>query len=134
MTDIHVEKSADLTIFRSRGKVTAGELEEAIRAFYEGVSSSLVLWDFSEADPSSLSAGEIRALAQLASSNSRRRTRGRTAIVAPKAITYGLSRMYQANAEIAESSTQTQTFRTAEEAWSWLGFDKGDSALPAPVR
>ena len=128
MIEVRAEKGADLTIFTSRGKLTAGELEAKIRAFYESGPTALVLWDFSDADISALSTAEIQALAQLTGSLSRQRTRGRTALIAPEALTYGLGRMYQTNAEIAESTTQTMIFRTAEEAWAWLGFKNGDPA------
>jgi hypothetical protein len=123
-----------LTVFICHGGLTAGDIGESIRDFYAGEPTALVLWDLKEADISTLSAEEIRALAQLAVGLNQRRVVERTAIIAPADITYGLSRMYQSNVELCEAPAPTMIFKNAPEARAWLGIDIIEPGqYPAPA-
>jgi hypothetical protein len=48
------------------------------------------------------------------------RTGGKTAIVAPADITFGLIRMYEFVTDVQDLAFETRTFRSATEADEWL--------------
>jgi hypothetical protein len=79
------------------------------------------LADLSEADLSSLTTEGIQALADYFKSMSRDRnvaSMKKTAIYAPKALSFGLARMYSAFA--FESSQNIEVFSDREKAIQWL--------------
>ena len=57
-----VNASMQLTIHRCQGKVTVADIEKIIVDFYEKEPTLNVLWDFSEADLSKVTIGEIEQL------------------------------------------------------------------------
>jgi hypothetical protein len=64
----------------------------------------------------------VYALAELAARMDPPSGSGMLAIVAPRDVTFGLGRMYQAYREQSERSTkQVGVFRTLDEALRWLG-------------
>ncbi len=70
------------------------------------------------------SPGGAATQAMAVSSGDAMQSVGKTAIVAPASLVFGLSRMFQAYAEAHTSGVRTwQTFRNIEDAAAWLGFD-----------
>lgn len=60
------------------------------------------------------------------------RSAGKTAIVAPEDLIYGLSRMFEVYAEEHASGARSwKTFRDIEDATAWLGFGKVPECLRA---
>lgn len=94
---------------------------KTVQVYYDDMPSLNVIWDLTEADPTSITAYEIRAMAKNVKKLSHSREGGKTAIISPKDISYGLSRMYQTYAEIFAQIINVEVFRSRLEAERWLG-------------
>jgi hypothetical protein len=120
----HITKKIDsengLTVFTVTGAVSAAEIIEAIRDFYEGTVTSNVIWDFSGSDLFKITAADVKHIANLSANYADRRPSGKTAIVGSDALTYGLLRMYEMIKEFDDLPFFTETFRNADEALKWL--------------
>ena len=110
----------NLTIYTCRGQISVDEIKKKVKSFYEDAPSQNVIWDFTEADLSSITADEIRALASGVKKLAHSREGGKTAIVAPEDISYGFGRMYQIFAEIYAQIADIQVFRSRSEAEHWF--------------
>ncbi len=110
----------NLSIYTCRGQISVDEIKKKVKSFYEGTPSRNVIWDFTEADLSSITADEIRALASGVERLAHSREGGKTAIVAPEDISYGFGRMYQIFAEIYAQIADIKVFRSKLEAERWL--------------
>ena len=115
-----VDSQKDLTVYTVLGKVSAGQVRRAILKFYEDDITMKVLWDLSKSDVSSLTTTEIQGVAFTSRKLANMRKGGKTAIVAPENITYGLSRKYELLTNTQNLPFETQAFRTTEEAYQWL--------------
>jgi plasmid stabilization system protein ParE len=108
------------TIYTCKGQISVDEIGKKVKSFYEGTPSRNVIWDFTEADLSSITADEIRALASGVERLAHSREGGKTAIVVPEDISYGFGRMYQIFAEIYAQIADIQVFRSRSEAEHWF--------------
>ncbi|MCK4762108.1 MAG: hypothetical protein KAW12_07905 [Candidatus Aminicenantes bacterium] len=120
MIKSHIEKEKKLTVHTCTGKITAEELVNAIKGFYDGELTADNLWDLTGADVSSLKSDEIRQLAYFVKSYAPPKKTGKTAIVSSKDIAFGFSRMYQTFAGLSGQQVEVQVFRSLEEANEWL--------------
>ena len=118
--EVRVDAQADLTVCTVLGRVAAEQVEEAILKFYDGNVTLNVLWDLSKGDVSHLTSSEIHAIAQTPRKFSHMRSGGKTAIVAPTDITFGLTRMYQLVTDVQDLPFETRIFRSTSEAYEWL--------------
>ena len=110
----------NLTIVTCAGQITAKEIMETIESFYANSPSLSVMWDFTEADLSRLTADEVRMVASDVKRLAHSREGGKTAIVSPSELSYGMVRMYQAFAEIYEQTAVVEAFRSRLEADRWI--------------
>ena len=53
---------SDLTVHTARGEVTGEEILERLEQYFEGRTTSRIIWDFSEALLHGMSSREIRAI------------------------------------------------------------------------
>ena len=119
--EFQVDVDRQLTVFRKRGKVQAGEIIEALNLYSAGEMTRDILWDLRHTEPALwFNADDILAIVNTVQRISVHRTGGRTAVVAPDSLNFGLSRMYAANAECRGVSHSIQVFRLMEEALEWL--------------
>ncbi|GAB4335996.1 MAG: hypothetical protein Kow0089_05970 [Desulfobulbaceae bacterium] len=123
-----IEKDGELTVFVAVGEVSADEIGRAIRKFYsEGPVTRNVLWDLSRARVEDITRDDIRRIIGAPEKSHEGRRGGRTAIVAPDDLAFGLSRMYQASLGEAFLVFQLRVFRETAAARRWLdGLDNGD--------
>ena len=110
----------NLTIYTCKGQISVDEVKKKVKSFYEVAPSLNVIWDLAEADVSSITAGEISALASGVKKLAHSREGGKTAIVAPEDVSYGFGRMYQIFAEIYAQIADIGVFRSKLEAERWL--------------
>ena len=118
--NVHVDTQNDLAVHTVVGDVSADEVQNSIRKFYEGTVTNRVLWDFTNGAMSGISSSEVQRIAYYPRKHAHKRNGGKAAIVAPKEVTYGLSRMYELLTELRELPFETRAFRTPEEAYEWL--------------
>lgn len=81
------------------------------------------LVDLSGLEHTSVSAGTLRRVAQLFADNDRTPEQSKVAVVAPRDLFFGLSRMYEAYRE--GSAVRIRIFRSGEEARAWLELANG---------
>ena len=115
-----VDKSANLTVEICTGKIDIAEISEKVVEFYKSAPTMNILWDFTEADVSGIEADEIKNLADFAAGRTHSREGGKTAIVSPGDVTFGLSRMFQSFTELTDHPAEVRIFRTVDEAKRWF--------------
>ena len=115
------DMAKDLTIVSAKGVITADDLLDWGNNYYEGQITSLILWDVTNADLSSLQADQLREIAENMSRISEVRKGGKTAFVYDKPLEYGIGRMFQAYSEIEDMPFEVQSFQSFDEAKAWLG-------------
>ena len=92
-----------------------------MKRFYEGIDgppTRWVLWDLSRADTKNVPVDEVDDIAQLRLENIIQMGGGKTAVVAPKDLDFGMARMLQAKA--IGAPRHLMVFRTMDEAWDWM--------------
>ena len=116
-----VDNNAQLTIFTVKGSVPGEEIKNAISDFYEhGPITKNVLWDLSHAVLDNLSAEDVRQIVNVPKKSFELRLGGKTVLVAPDDLAYGLSRMYQTSSRPDGLPFEVQVFRDFEAAHKWL--------------
>ena len=115
----------DLTVHTVEGRVTAAEVIDKIREFYHGGSiTTNTMWDFTAADASRVESREIREIAVVVSRYGHKRKGGRTALVLPGDLEFGLGRMFSSftemEMEMEDNPFEFRCFRNRAEAESWL--------------
>jgi hypothetical protein len=112
----------DLTINTCTGKLSLEEIEDRIQSFYKGQPTLNTIWDFSDADLADFSTDQVSIFAQGVKRMEHSRQRGKTAIISHSDISYGLSRMYQIRAELAQQQSEIRVFKSIGDAESWMGI------------
>ena len=114
------EPDIDLTVFSVVGAATFGEIWEQTRIFLCDKPSRLVLWDFTEGTVASVSSGEVQKIAGLGSNISSKIKGGKAALLAPKDIDFGISRIFQVFSEMRNFPFEIDVFRDMSTAQEWL--------------
>jgi hypothetical protein len=113
-------KEKDLRVFTVTGEVTAEQVLEQILTVVVAEPTQFVLWDIRAGDLSSLSGMDARMIVERARPYVDLRKGGRTAIVCPKDLDYGISRMIENLAEVLQFPFEILVSRSMEEATAWL--------------
>ena len=120
----HVETTLDpareLTVLALSGTVAAEDVVGALREFYAGPCTRLALWDFSGADLRDSRMEDLAAVLAAAKDLAPRRAGGKTALVVPTDLGFGLARMYESMAELKDHPVGHGVFRTVADAQTWL--------------
>lgn len=119
-----------LVLSKHTGMVSDAEFLESYRALLDDPEYDLGLSrlvDLRDADSSARSSEALRSIA----THLKRRYKGsdlapRTAVVAPRDLSFGLARMYQAFSEVVPGDVVV--FRSVDAALAWLGVS--DEAIP----
>jgi hypothetical protein len=114
------ESDIDLTIFTVSGEATFNELLDQTLTFFGVKPSNLVLWDFTLGTVAHISNREVKELAKQSSMIAAGLKGGKGAIVAPRDIDYGMSRVFQAFSELDKFSFKIEIFRDMNAAKKWL--------------
>ncbi len=116
----HVDIEMQLTTHTCSGNTTGEELFSKVKALYDSNPTQNHLWDMTEADLSQIEGKDLERIAEFVRRYVPDRVGGRTAIVAPMGLPYGLGRMYEAFANIARQKVEIMVFGSLEEAQTWL--------------
>jgi hypothetical protein len=109
-----------LTCFTSEGPVRLTDVKKALKHFYSGQPTQMVIWDLTGADLTNATLVQVEELAGFIKGLSHSRVGGRNAIVASEPFAYSLGKMYQLFADLAQHTSQTRIFKTRPEAEEWL--------------
>ena len=117
------DPTINLTTVICTGEISFDEIMYTMIRYYQGIDgppTKMVLWDLSRASAENISANELEEIAQLRLDNDKQMTSGKTAVVAPSDINFGLSRMFLS--KTVEARRYLRVFRTLDEAEEWLGI------------
>jgi len=112
--------------------------DEELRAYVESVNSDpriqregRELLDLRAVSQINVSAECIEQLAHFRKSPDQSPEEWKTAIVVSQDLMFGLSRMFQLSAEVADFPAQIGVFKDLCEAREWLGIDDTELGLPS---
>lgn len=115
------DEEKSLTVFTVSGEVSADEFSQAIQEFYEkGPVTKKVLFDLTDSILDNLRSEEVLNISRTPRHIPEQRVGGKTAIVAPSDLAFGLARMYEFSSDPADIPFVIKVFRTMEEAKKWL--------------
>jgi hypothetical protein len=100
--------------------MTAADILEAIRSFFQIETTTNVLWDFCGFDASALTSDDLAVVINEAKQFAHLRPGGRSAMIGPEDFQFGLGRMYATLAELKCHPVANGIFRRKEEAIVWL--------------
>ena len=120
MGKIETQISGDLTIRKVIGNLTIDELMNDVKEFYAGQPTKLVLLDLSAGSIATLTAEELRSVARFIQDHANVQIGGKTAIVAPDDLNYGVARMYVAFSEFRSLPFPVHLFRKLSDALDCL--------------
>lgn len=128
MAEIKKELFADdeITLFRVSGKVDVDQIIDELTRFYKENFTNNMIWDFSDAHGRNLSGNDLQMIISHTKEFSRLRYNGKTAFVISSSLGYGLGRMYDSLAQVAEHPVKHSVFRNHDEAVAWIrGMETG---------
>jgi len=120
MVESRSDLTRGLTEYTCTGVVDRAEITDAVDGFYADTPTPNVIWDLADANVSALSAADVEVLADHTVSRAHSRDEGKTAIIAPKDMGYGLSRMFQTFTDLAKHQAAVRVFRTRDDALEWI--------------
>ena len=115
-----IERERDLTILTLTGPVAAADVVGALRDFYAGPCTAKALWDFTGSDLHAAKMTDLAAVLTAAKTLAPRRAGGKTALVVPSDLGFGMARMYESMAELKNHPVGHGVFRNREDALHWL--------------
>ena len=118
--DIEKDPGRQLTIITFKGVATAAEITKTILAHNRDQVTKLILWDLSQATFDTLTIDTVDGFVTTAKEFTQMRKGGRTAVVVPTDLGFGLARMYDSLHEVDRSPVSHMTFREKESALKWL--------------
>ena len=119
----HRDEAADRTIHVISGPVSEEEMYEALEFDSGQMPTAHVLWDMSSAEVEHVTADILRRFIGKAAELGARRPGGRTAVVAPEDLQFGLARMSEVFTELESAPYLFRAFRSRQEALAWLESD-----------
>ncbi len=120
MPRLETTMRSNITIRKVFGQVTCDELISALRDSYANPITGYWIWDLSEADTKQITSADAQRIAEFASANTHIKPKGRTAIIAPTDLTFGMSRVFEIYSELASVPVQVKICRTQSEALGWM--------------
>ena len=120
MIETTVDEKQNLTIHKCSGDLTEQEILDTVHSFYGGDPTLLTLWDFSNASVDNISSETVRNIFTLIQRIGPRRQGGKTAVVVPEDLAYGMARMFQIMSDTNDFPFKIKVFRYYGEASQWL--------------
>ena len=114
------DQSIDLTIVTITGVPTFDEILAVVETFYGGQPTKKVIWNWGESDPSQLTPTDLERLANLPVRHSGLRQDGKTAMVAPDDLSFGISRMFETFGEPESLPFTLKVFHNLGDALKWI--------------
>ncbi len=118
--EIRTEKDQDLTFIDFSGKVSPADVIDALKTFYQSEITANTLWNFSNCDVAPLSGNDFPSFIDAAKVYAHLRLNGKSAIVGPGDLAFGLGRMFTIRAELEGYPILNGIFRSTNQALHWL--------------
>ena len=116
----------DITVREVIGSPSAQQFIQAVEENYRDPTTKFIIWDFSNGSAAHLSVAEIQGLVGRLRPVAGLRTGGKTALVAPNDLEFGMGRMLEVYREIYEFPFELKVFREVTQALAWIGIDDVD--------
>ena len=123
MIETTVETKRDLTILKCSGDLKEKELLDNLESLYGGSPTLYTLWDLSNSSMINISQVFVKKLFDFVKKKGSIRQSGKTAVVAPTDLEFGMARMFQIMSDTDIFPFEIKVFRHYEEATQWL-FEK----------
>jgi len=122
MAKIHGEFMPEkgLTIFTIEGNASKSDMLQIITGLEKNQVTRDIIWDASYGTVEDIDKNELRKIAQFLKKGHGMREGGRTALVGPDDLNFGIGRMFQAYTEADNLAVEYKTFRTMDAAKAWL--------------
>ena len=118
------DEEQDFTVHEVTGPISEVEMYDALEIFYKQDPTSLLLWDMSQTDVSHVTSDILQKFVRKSAELGTARQGGRTAVIAPEDLQFGLARMSEVFSDMASAPYSFRSFRTREEALKWLTSDE----------
>ena len=123
--EIEVDSKAGVVVRRVIGKLSFDDVKESFKVLYEQPGFRVgmnAVWDIREGDAAQLTADGIKEIVNYVAQQTERRGSGyRVAIVAPRDVDFGTSRMFQTYGH--DLPFELKVCRKVEEAFRWISED-----------
>lgn len=123
MAEIEKEIIGDnknITYFKVKGEMIFDQIIDEITKFYVKNLTLNALWDFTHAVTKHITADEIQKIADHTKGFGHLRGNGKTALVMPSSLAYGLGRMYDSLSQVNNHPVKHGVFRNYDDAISWI--------------
>ena len=120
MIETVVDEHNDLTIHKCIGEIGTEEYKKAILSFYKGSPTKNVVWDFSNTSLAETTTEGIKQLSLMVQKLGTARKNGKSAVVAPGDLEYGMARMFQLLTDNGQIPFMIRVFRSFDAAKQWL--------------
>ena len=114
------DKDRDTTLLVVTGTVTSEDVIRGLRDFYATTCTANALWDFSGSNLQDARLEQLAAVLAAAKAYGHLRQGGKTALVVPSDLGFGLARMYESMAELKNHPVEHGVFRSRTDALAWL--------------
>jgi hypothetical protein len=116
-----IDKSRDLTTYILEGEISADDLMNALKSFFDGKPTANVLWDLRETKvEKGMTSEDLEEMAKYSKTRQPLKPRGKIVIVASSDLTFGLSRTFETFAEMKGVKNPVKVFRSMGKALKWL--------------
>lgn len=115
----------NLAIFTVEGSACRDEFLQTVMNIPPGESTSNIIWDVSNGTVEQIESRDLQKITRFLKTGHGMRPGGKTALVGPRDLEFGMGRMFQAYAELEKLEVAYKTFRTMEEAIAWI--ESGDN-------
>ncbi len=119
MASVLIERLENITVIHVDGKVSYNEVINIIKHNYDIVTCH-ILWDLTSANLCDITSTHFRSILEYAKTHRPYCPGGKTAYVSTADSTYGMTRMFSAMAEISGMAYPYSSFRSFDEAVTWL--------------
>ena len=110
----------DLSIYTIEGSASRDDLLNIVINLKPGQRTRHVIWDASCGTVETIGKDDIRSIAKFLKSGHGMRAGGKTGLVGPEDLDYGIGRMFPAYASLENLSVAYRIFRTLDEALAWI--------------
>jgi hypothetical protein len=117
------DETENLIIYTVIGLAEEDEMHRALESQSECGPTFHIMWDMSLADVAHVTPEILRRFVKRAAQLGDRRKGGRTAVIAPKDLQFGMARMSEVYNEMESAPFSFRAFRSRDEALQWLKSD-----------
>ena len=111
----------EITVLKVTGDVTCDQIIGELTRIYEEEITNNYIWDFASAVVKNLTGNDLQQIIAHAKEYRHLRENGKTAFIISTSLGYGLGRMYDSLAQVADHPVKHGVFRSYDDAFAWIG-------------